>query len=126
MMALMRKIKHGNLTMEAPFFVELLTSENSDTARLSSDHEAHALWHYLGAASTALRAAQNNFVYEDDRSLIFTKETARALFIAIANVHQVEPGKMVKFWDMIDRQRVALGAGSEDLPAEMKFKYWGH
>lgn len=122
-----RRIPLGNgVVFEAPFFHELLPGSNEYTGVLSRDFEAHALWHYLGAAMQAYEMAKNNIVYEDDLSRKFDRETARNLFISICNVHQVSPAKTVRFWDMIDSQRRALGAGSEDLPAEYKFRYWGN
>lgn len=120
-----RRIRLENgMFLEAPFFDELLVS--NDYGHLSKDFEAHALWHYLCLAMKASAAAKANFVDENERSLVWNKESAKALFISIANVHQVSPAKMVKFWDMVDNQRRALGNGSEDLSGEYKFKYWGH
>lgn len=127
-MTLIRKwtAKMGGMTVtfECPFYDELLPS-STDYGRLTRDLECHALWNYYGMAKLAFDRAKKNLVADDERSLVFNVTTARQLFTSIANTHGVSPDKMVKFWDVIQRQRIALGGG-EDLPVEFQFRYWGN
>lgn len=117
------KMNGITVTMEAPFFNELLMSE--DAGCLSRDLPCHALWHYYGLACIQFRRAERNLVDETERSEIFDETRARALFISIANQHMVEPEQMVKYWNFVDNQRRAMG-GDEILPERFKFKFTGH
>lgn len=118
-------LDHGvhkiNMTFECPFFNEFVIPNGA----LTSDFEAHALWHYYGIALKAYDMAKANAVYEDELSRLFTIETARILFMNTANQHGVSPAKMVNFWPMIHRQRIAMGGGDQ-LPEQFQFRYWGN
>lgn len=108
------------VTFECPFFDELVSPRGA----LNSDFEAHALWAYYGIALINFNNAKNNLVYEDELSREFTVATARILFQNTANQHNVRPDKMVNYWPMIHRQRIAMG-GKDDLPEQFQFRYWG-
>jgi len=109
-----------NVTFECPFFNELVAPHGM----LNGDFEAHALWDYYGAALKAYMMAKNNFVYEDEPSRVFDRETAKQLFKNTANKHGVRPDKMVNYWPMIHSQRLLM-KGSDHLPEEFQFRYWG-
>lgn len=109
-------------TVEAPYYVELLMDK--ENGRLSRDPEAHALWHYFGIASIAYKKYKENIVYEDEPSHEFK---ARDLFVAVSRMYAVSPEKMVRYWDQVIRQRMALGLCSdEDLPEQYRFRFWSH
>lgn len=111
------------VTFEAPFYDELL--QGKERGCLSRDFEPHALWNYYGLASIQYLRAKANFVYEDERSLEWDVKHARQLFESIANLHGCKPQRMMPYWPMINRQRIALG-GDDSLPDQYKFRFWGH
>lgn len=114
------------VTFECPFYNELLPAEN-EYGRLPRDFEAHALWQYWGLATIAFLRAKANLVDESELSLKFRPDPeARALFNSVANIHGVSPSKMIRYWDVVERQRMALGGTSTELPEEFKFKFWGN
>lgn len=113
------------VNFECPYYAELLPSENPETGRLSRDLECHALWQYYGLALYQYNRAKSNLVEESELSLHFTSKDARELFLSVAKNHNVRPDQMVKFWDVVNRQRLALGSG-DDLPSELKFRFWGN
>jgi hypothetical protein len=114
-----------SVTFECPYYDHLLPANDFDHGRLTRDLECHALWHYACLAMTQYERAKRNIVEESELSLIFDVQAARNLFLSVANNHGVSPGKMVRFWDVINRQRLALGGG-QDLPDEFKFRFWGN
>lgn len=118
------KTPHGTITMHAPYFDTLLRSSAED-GRLSREPECHALWYYYGMATKAYNDAKDNVVLEEDASRVFNRDVAKQLFTSIANMYQVKPADMVKFWPIVQMQRIALGA-NDTLPAEFRFEYWGH
>lgn len=105
---------------ECPFYQEFLEPDGA----LNRDYEAHALWDYYCMALTAQKRAKANLVYEDELSLRWDIGIARNLFQTTANKHGVRPDRMVKYWPMIERQRFRMG-GSDDLPDQFKFHFWG-
>lgn len=114
---------YGSITFECPYYDELTSSHPGGC--LTRDLECHALWQYYGMAMLAYERAKKNLVADDELSLVFTTATARQLFLSIANNHGVSPSKMVNFWPVVQRQRIALGGG-DDLPSEFQFTYWGN
>lgn len=117
------KHKVGSVTMEAPYFSELLMSE--ENGRLPQDPVAHALWYYYYLATNQYLRAKANIVEENELSLIFNRETAENIFASVANMYGVESAKMIRFWDIVDKQRIALKMDNA-LPEEFKFKFWGN
>lgn len=115
----------GNgIWFEYPYYEELL--EGKECGCLPRDLGAHALWHYYGHATISFDRAQRNIVEESELSLIFNDAIARNIFLSISKQYNQKPEHMVKFWDCIQRQRIALGLGQDPLPDQFKFKYWGH
>lgn len=110
------------ITFEAPFFDDFLIKNGG---ALNNDFEAHALFHYFGVALQAYTRAKDNLVLEEEHSIIFNVDKARQLFKSIADQHGVSPEKMVNYWPMIHRQRIAMG-GKDQLPEQFQFRYWGN
>lgn len=118
-------VKGGpSVTFECPYFDELLPSEN-EFGVLTRDLECHALWHYYGLALLQYKRAKANLVEESELSLVFNQVIARNIFQGVAQQHGVNPEKMLRFWPVVNRQRIALGGGN-DLPEEFKFQFWGN
>lgn len=115
--------RRGLVTMEVPYFTELLMNEKQ--GRLPREVGAHALWYYYCLAANAYKRAKDNLVYEDELSLIFNRATAENIFVSVANMYGTDCAKMVKFWPPIEKQRIALKL-DEILPEEFKFKFWGN
>lgn len=119
------RIEHGlsttTITFECPYFDEFVQPHGC----LSRQFECHALWDYYGNALRAYDMARKNIVLESELSRVFTVQTARDLFISIAKKHGVRPEDMVNYWPFVDRQRIAMG-GSDHLPEQFQFRYWGH
>lgn len=118
------KTPHGTITMHAPYFDQLLRSSAED-GRLTREAECHALWYYYGLATRAYNDAKDNLVEEADASRVFNREIARQLFTSVSQMYQVKPADMIRFWPIVQEQRMALGA-EDTLPAEFKFEFWGH
>lgn len=114
----------GTMIMHGPYFTDLLRA-NSEIGRLSREAEAHSLWYYYILATKAYNDAKDNVVLEEDASRVFNRDVAKQLFTSIANMYQVKPADMVKFWPIVQQQRIALGA-NDTLPSEFKFEFWGH
>lgn len=124
-MPVIRRYRVGPLTMEVLYFAELVEGANPNGRLPATGYECHALWHYYCLALQNYNRAKDNLVEESELSLIFNRETAERLFRSVANMHGVEASKMVRFWRIIQRQRLALGGGDQ-LPREFMFDYWGH
>jgi len=118
------KTPAGTLKMQFQYFDQLLRS-NAENGRLTREFECHALWHYYVLACASYDAAKKNFVEESDLSRVFNDETAKNIFLGVANNYGVKPADMVKFWPIIHQQRIALG-GDDNLPRRFQFEYWGH
>lgn len=112
-----RHVQIAGMTFIAPFFIELCVGQTPE-GRLPSDREAHALWHYFQVASHSNRMMTENLVEESAPSRLFD---AVAVFKGIAHQHQVDPNVMIRYWPVIQQQRIALGlTQDEDLPLTAK------
>lgn len=115
--------KIGPIWMEAPYFTELLMTEEKGC--LPQDPAAHALWYYYYLATQQCLRAKANIVEESERSEEFNRERAENIFASVANMYGVESTKMVRFWDEIEKQRRTLKM-DDVLPEQFKFKFWGN
>lgn len=116
------RLKAGPVVFEVPYYSELLM--NNENGRLQKDLACHALWTYYGQALTQLRKAKQNIVYEDELSQVFNIDVATRMISAISNMYGTPILDMIKYWDAVERQRIALGGG-ETLPNEYKFQFSG-
>jgi len=107
-----------HITMVAPYFNELLQTQEYGV--LPREPAAHALWHYFCVVSGAYRKHKENMVLEDDPSIGFHP---RELFEGIARQHCVPIAEMCKYWDVVNRQRVALRLDPhDDIPESFKYR----
>lgn len=115
--------KVGSIWMEAPYFTELLMTE--ERGCLPQDPAAHALWYYYYLATLQYLRAKANIVEESELSELFNRERAENILASVANMYGVKSAKMVRFWGEIEKQRKALKM-DDALPGEFKFKFWGN
>lgn len=118
-MPILVKMQLGPFIMEVQYFEEYLYSNDG---KIPADMAAHALWYYYICAMNNYVRAKKNLVYEDEPSIIWNMDRARALLQSIANLYGVPVEKMIRFWDCCEAQRIALGGG-DTLPEEFKFKF---
>jgi hypothetical protein len=114
------KLKLGPVVMEVPYFSEYLMDK--EYGRLPRDLPAHALWYYYILAMRQYDRAKKNLVYEDELSEIFDVNRARDILQAVSNMYGTPIQEMIKYWDAMEKQRIALGGG-ESLPSEFKFQF---
>jgi len=115
--------KKGEVTFRAPYFDELLI-DASPEGRLTRDPVCHALFYYNLLAAKNLKEAKDCLVDEKELSPVFGVKEARKLLESIAFMYGTTPGAMVRYWDVVDKQRRAMGASSNaDLPHAMRFKW---
>lgn len=114
------KLKAGPVIFEVPYYEELLM--NNENGRLSTDLACHALWTYYGQAMVQLKKAKENLVYEDEPSQVFNQTVATRMLANVSNMYGTPIIDMIKYWDCIERQRIALGGG-DTLPSEYKFQF---
>lgn len=121
-----RLVPMGPVTFHATYYDELVSNPGDPfhVGRLPRDLEAHGLWHYYILASVNLKNAKENLVYEDERSRFFDVPRARKLLESIAFQYGTTPAKMVRYWEAVEAQRIALGFTSNaELPAALKFRF---
>lgn len=121
-----RHIKMGPVTMEAHYYDELLSNRSDPlhVGRLPMDIECHCLWTYYILASINLKNAKENIVYEDEKSKFFTVAQARRLLESLCLQYGTVPSRAVRYWDAVDRQRMALGFSlNAELPATYRFRF---
>lgn len=113
----------GPVVFTPPYFDELVRRDTNPKGRLPKDIEAHALWYYFTLASKNLLDTRENIVYEDELSKNFTPTMARKLMESIAFMYGSAPQRMVRYWEAVEMQRVALGFSTNtDLPPVFKFR----
>ena len=116
--------RKGEVTYRAPYFDELVEGKLNPQGRLPKNHVAHALFYYNLIAAKNLDEAKKNLVYEHELSKKFEVADARRLIESVAFMYNTTPGEMVRFWDVVDAQRRALGSNQNaDLPHAMRFRF---
>lgn len=118
--------KVGPVTFQAPYFEELISQPHdaSHKGRLTREPECHACWYYFLLAAKNLKLEKDNLVPEDEISHLFPVEKARKLMESVALMYATTPGKIVRYWDACDAQRIALGYSTNaDIPERYKFRF---
>lgn len=117
----------GPVVYHCPYFEELVATGGNKTPErvLPRDLQAHALWYYYCLASKAIDIANKCLVLETERSPKFRpNEEGRQLIQSIASIYGFKVAEIVQYWDVIERQRMALGLSQNaELPAVFKFRF---
>lgn len=119
-------VRIGPVTFHATYYDELISnpSDPFHVGRLPRDLPCHGLWHYYILAYQNWKNAQENLVYEDERSRFFDVRKARTLLENISIQYGAAPAQLVRYWDAVDAQRRALGfTQNADLPHEFRFRF---
>lgn len=115
--------RKGPVTFRAPYFDEFVIGASPE-GRLPRDPNAHALFYYNLLAAKNLDDAKKCLVDERELSPVFGVPQARKLLESVAFLYDTTPGAMVRYWDVVDKQRMAMGANSNaDLPHAMRFRF---
>lgn len=99
--------KHFAVEFNPPFF----TACTQPFGCLPPIREAQALWYYYGLAVQAMKAKEEQIVYEGDKD--YAPNFGR-LWIAAATAYRVDPNDMAGYWPAVEqeisRQNVARAA----------------